>query len=104
MKITKNDLNNFHKNGYIIKRNFFSKKDIKNIYKSLNYLIDLIVSKYLNKEQLKTYTLDQKYIFLLRNTYIIININLYSYIFIHSDIYIHIYTYIYIYIYKFTYK
>ena len=68
MKLTKNDLNNFHKNGYIIKRNFFSKKDIKNIYKSLNYLIDLIVSKYLNKEQLKTYTLDQKYIFLLRKS------------------------------------
>lgn len=64
MKITKDDFNNFHRDGYIIKKNFFSKKDIKNIFNSLNYLIDLIVSKYLNKEQLKTYTLDQKYLFL----------------------------------------
>ena len=31
MKITKNDFNNFYKNGYIIKRKFFSKKEIKNI-------------------------------------------------------------------------
>ena len=71
MKITKNDLNNFHKNGYIIKRNFFSKKDIKNIYKSLNYLIDLIVSKYLNKEQLKTYTLDRYQALLLHSNLIL---------------------------------
>lgn len=64
MKITKNDFNNFYKNGYIIKRKFFSKKEIKNIYKSLNNLIDIVVSKYLKKEQLKTFSLDQKYLFL----------------------------------------
>lgn len=66
MKLTKKDYNNFHENGFIIKKNFFSKKQISNIFKSLNYLIDLIASKFLNEKQLKNFSLDQKYLFLFK--------------------------------------
>ena len=59
-------LKNFKENGYIIIRNFLSKKEISSIFSQLEDLIDISLSS-IKFEPKSFKTLDEKYLTLLKS-------------------------------------
>jgi len=65
MSLNKKDINKFHRDGFIIIKNFLTKKEIKKIFTQMDEMINIPIS-ILSKKKFKNF--DEKYLYLLKKS------------------------------------